>query len=518
MKRLAVYTVQTGSKGDFGGFGVGPSDDFDLILFTDDPDLRADGCATRLIDTHGLDPARTCRRPKLLPHRYLAEYEWSCYIDANARLIGDLARLLAECAAEPFSFFCFRHPERNCLYAEAEVVIRQDYDDERRVREQIDHYRRAGFPSDSGLIAGGVLLRRHNEAQVIALGEEWYEHVLRFSKRDQLSFNFVAWRQAFRHSFLPGGLRDNPYILWPARPISHRVTADFDPEVYAWLNPEVEASGLSAQEHFLQNRATSGKNPRYKRHSWQLRKLANKHRSDKGDIYYNAHGYADIYEFLLRDKKHAPLRLLEIGLLRHDVQARNPVGPYAQAPSLAMWREYFPNAEIYGFDIADFSGVPDVPGVHICRGDMGDETDLARLIEISGGEFDVIIDDASHASHHQQIALRFLFPHLKTGGLYFIEDLTYQPPRLELLDAVKTVDVLRSLSCGSIRPTPHIDRASLEIIQDNLDWIQMFDSCDRNFGKIHRDAFAVLKKSETPRRKRLPRFSLRRWSFRRRPG
>jgi hypothetical protein len=500
MKRLAVYTVQTGSKGDFGGFGIGPSNDFDFILFTDDPALRPDGCAPRLMNTHGLDPARFSRRPKLLPHRYLADYEWSLYLDANTKLTGDPTRLLSECEAEQLSFFSFRHPERDCLYAEAEVVIRQDYDDERRVREQIDHYRKSGFPSHSGLIAGGVLLRRHHEAQAIAVGEEWYEHVLRFSKRDQLSFDFVAWRRAFPHGFFQGGLRDNPYILWPVRPRSQRVTADFDPDVYAWLNPEVENSGLSPQDHFLRKRAASSKIPLYKRHSWQLRKLANKHRSDKGDIYYNAHGYADIYEIMLRDRRNDPLRLLEIGLLRPDVQARNPPGPYAEAPSLAMWREYLPKATIYGFDIADFSTVPNLPGIQIIRGDMSDEADLTRLIEVSGGEFDVIIDDASHASHHQQIALRLLFPQLKPEGLYFIEDLTYQPPKIEPSDAVKTLDVLRSLSCGSIRPTPYIDPTSLELIQANLDWLEMFDSNDRNFGKIHRDAFAVLKKTKSPRK------------------
>jgi hypothetical protein len=517
MKRLAVYTVHTGSKGDFAGFGVGPSNDFDLLLFTDDPDLRPDGWVTRLIDTHGLDPARLSRRPKLLPHRYLARYEWSLYLDANTRLIGDPARLVAECQADDLAFFCFRHPHRECLYAEAEVVIALDYDDERRVREQIDHYRRAGFPSRAGLIAGTAILRRHDDAQVIALGEEWYEHVLRFSKRDQLSFNFVAWRRAFRHGFLPGGLPENPYVLWPAKPSSERVPADFDPEVYLWLNPEVEASGLAPEEHFLRTRTAGHTGQMYKRHSWQLRKLANKHRSDKGDLYYNAHGYADIYEFLLRGQKDAPLKLLEIGLLRHDVQARNP-GPYEHAPSLAMWREYFPNAEIYGFDVADFSAVPNIPGVQICRGDMSNEADLASLIETSRGEFDVIIDDASHASHHQQIALRFLFPTLKPGGFYFIEDLTYQPPQLELPDAVKTLDVLRSLSWGSIRPTPHIDRESLESIQANLDWLQMFDSGDRTFGSIHPDAFAVLKKAEMPRPKPRKHFSLRRMLLRRGAG
>jgi hypothetical protein len=182
-----------------------------------------------------------------------------------------------------------------------------------------------------------------------------------------------------------------------------------------------------------------------------------------------------------------------------------------------MWREYFPRAKIYGFDVADFSEVPNMPGIQICRGDVGDEADLTLLIETSGGEFDVIIDDASHASHHQQIALRFLFPQLKPGGFYFIEDLTYQPPRIELPDAVKTLDVLRALSCGSIRPTPHIDRRFLEMIQANLDSIQLFDSSDRNFGRINQDAFAVLRKANTPRPKPRQRFSLRRMLFKR-PG
>ena len=63
MKRLAVYAVQTGSKGDFDGFGVGPSDDFDLILFTDNSHLRADGCVTRLIDTRGLRPSTIMPTP-----------------------------------------------------------------------------------------------------------------------------------------------------------------------------------------------------------------------------------------------------------------------------------------------------------------------------------------------------------------------------------------------------------------------------------------------------------------------
>ena len=38
-------------------------------------------------------------------------------------------------------------------------------------------------------------------------------------------------------------------------------------------------------------------------------------------------------------------------------------------------------------------------------------------------KFDVIIDDGSHESEHILTSLKTLFPRLKTGGYYFIEDL-----------------------------------------------------------------------------------------------
>ena len=51
----------------------------------------------------------------------------------------------------------------------------------------------------------------------------------------------------------------------------------------------------------------------------------------------------------------------------------------------------------------------------------------------SGGEFDVIIDDGSHRPMHQQISLVSLYPHLKPGGQYIIEDLHVAPNSVRML-------------------------------------------------------------------------------------
>ena len=43
----------------------------------------------------------------------------------------------------------------------------------------------------------------------------------------------------------------------------------------------------------------------------------------------------------------------------------------------------------------------------------------------------MILDDASHASYHQQLAFKILFPRLSPDGLYIIEDLHWQSPFFE---------------------------------------------------------------------------------------
>jgi hypothetical protein len=86
-----------------------------------------------------------------------------------------------------------------------------------------------------------------------------------------------------------------------------------------------------------------------------------------------------------------------------------------------------------------------------------------------------VIDDASHASPHQQIALACLFPHVRPGGLYFIEDLHSQPlEELERADVPQTRTLLRRKCFKS----PVITSAEAQFLAANVESIQLFDTCD----------------------------------------
>jgi hypothetical protein len=126
---------------------------------------------------------------------------------------------------------------------------------------------------------------------------------------------------------------------------------------------------------------------------------------------------------LLRPLRSERFELLEIGL---DTASQR-TGTPADAPSLRAWREFFPRASLHGYDINDFSflGLRDT---RTFQGDQGSPDDLSRFLEAHGRPaFRLVIDDGSHVPADQQISLAHLFEHVTPGGLYLIEDISWQP-------------------------------------------------------------------------------------------
>jgi hypothetical protein len=190
-----------------------------------------------------------------------------------------------------------------------------------------------------------------------------------------------------------------------------------------------------------------------------LTRLAAKYKSDKGITVFPFHAYSIHYAALFEKLRNKPIRIMEIGLARRT--DRSSLG--ITCPSLSMWLDYFPNAQVYGLDIDDFSWVT-LPRTRIFRADQGNVDDLLRVVA-QCSKFDVIIDDGSHASYHQQVTLKTLFPSLAEGGYYVIEDLLWQPPDLEasLPQVRKTKELLK-------------DRAALESHISGVKEVRFFDS------------------------------------------
>jgi hypothetical protein len=202
-----------------------------------------------------------------------------------------------------------------------------------------------------------------------------------------------------------------------------------------------------------------------------LTTIANYHASDKGTLHGRnpwplpGHNYTSIYETYFSPLREEPVHLLEIGIgvdgpgaLGTTVFGRNPGGA-----SLKMWRDYFPHGRVYGIDLNEATFV-ECERITTFIGDQGSRDSLSRIAKEIGRQFDIIIDDGSHASVHQQITLGTLFPHLKPGGLFVIEDLAYQPPAIERPGGPKTTDLLRRFLETGRFESPHLTAGECDFL------------------------------------------------------
>lgn len=134
-----------------------------------------------------------------------------------------------------------------------------------------------------------------------------------------------------------------------------------------------------------------------------LTKLAIKYGTDK----WGKHHYTPIYDEMFSDRRSEVKKVLEIGV--------------GDGAGLRMWRDYFPNAAIYGAEI-DKNRLFEEDRIKVFECDQSNYEDLTKLIDIIGGDVDLVIDDGSHLLEDQVFSCKTLMQKLHYGATYIIED------------------------------------------------------------------------------------------------
>jgi hypothetical protein len=163
---------------------------------------------------------------------------------------------------------------------------------------------------------------------------------------------------------------------------------------------------------------------------FNLNFLANQYGTDKGDVHYEAHSYAPIYDKFLTPLRHrTDVSILEIG-------CNDPRFPGA---SLKMWAEYFEynQTKIYGVDINPPNYNEFKPNITLLMADQS-RPDQLRPLGNTYGPFDFVLDDGAHTFECHINSFFSLFSYVKSGGYYFIED-------CHAFDGHKTVDFFKAL-------------------------------------------------------------------------
>lgn len=218
MNKKVCYTCITG------GYDNVPvhkfvNPEWEYVLFTDNAGLIERGYfehwKVRPLAYNKSTNVKNARWHKINAHILFPEYDISLWLDGNisvnnANIFNKANALIADNVLISIPL----HPQRNCIYDEAQAVKKHKIDTDNVVDKQMRVLHDDGYPENNGLVETNVMFRQHNKIKPLL--EMWWYFVLKHSKRDQLSYNYCAWKN---------GIKTEPMY---EKPGEHRENGDFD--------------------------------------------------------------------------------------------------------------------------------------------------------------------------------------------------------------------------------------------------------------------------------------------------
>lgn len=195
MKKFVIYSAIVGNYDNIKQPLI-IDDRFDYVLFSND--IKEDSVGVwqiRPLDYYNEDSTRICRYAKTHPEELLKHYEFSVWMDANIQIYH---QYFYNCVIELYEkgvlVSSLWHPARKCIYDEAFAVVNMMVEHEDIVVEWCHNLRKEKYPLNNGLCETNVVYRKHNTSLVTNANLLWWNCIEHYSRRDQLSFNYVLWK------------------------------------------------------------------------------------------------------------------------------------------------------------------------------------------------------------------------------------------------------------------------------------------------------------------------------------
>lgn len=205
--RIVVYTAVLGGYDELRP-PIGTNRmDARFVCFTDARVAAHTGWQMEYVDGSASVDARVryARFIKAHPHTLLGAHEISIWVDANLELVADPAELAAFVDTRDIATFAYpsTYGLRDCIYQEAQACVERGKDDPVLIFEQMARFVSEGYPVHNGLVETSIVVRR-NSTGIVVFNEGWWREIKNGSRRDQLSFNYVAHQQRVSYATLPG--------------------------------------------------------------------------------------------------------------------------------------------------------------------------------------------------------------------------------------------------------------------------------------------------------------------------
>lgn len=143
-----------------------------------------------------LDERRMGRYCKLHPHKIFPQYDYSIYLDGNVLILDNIGHFIQYIGKSGIA--ALQHPWVKNIYEEGAANIYYEKDTKELIIEQVTGYWKEGMPYNLRHHETSIMVRQHMNKTCIQIMEAWWHEISSKSFRDQLSFEYVLWKNNIR--------------------------------------------------------------------------------------------------------------------------------------------------------------------------------------------------------------------------------------------------------------------------------------------------------------------------------
>lgn len=164
----------------------------------------------RLDNPEKLNQSLLFHQCKIKPYEILPEYDYSIWIDPQMQIIGELQKFY-KYYGKKASFLAFSSYVSDSIYDAVHTSLTED-DANIAYRQKMLQYQTEGFPDHYGLISTSLIIRYHQDEELKAVMEAWWEETLECKSIREFAFNYVAWKRNYLFAISDLFVENNPYI------------------------------------------------------------------------------------------------------------------------------------------------------------------------------------------------------------------------------------------------------------------------------------------------------------------
>ena len=248
-KRVAIYTVVTSGYDPYVSYNCAGTVarmsaefrqwyEIECFFYTDSTSLARNASAfgwNAVVFPKPLDTKKEQRRMKILgnlaelrPFEYVIYHDGKCGpFGTNLTRFGGVTNHLDVCRLEEqlyraigilatpmtryspsIDLVVFEHPKRNSTKEEVHAVAAKRLCSETSYNKILNTHRAAGYPDNVGLADTMTIVRRWGSDSMWRAMKMWWDEMTSSNcMRDQLSFEYAAWKSGLNYAMLPGPTR-----------------------------------------------------------------------------------------------------------------------------------------------------------------------------------------------------------------------------------------------------------------------------------------------------------------------